>query len=96
MTFSLSGMAEGRAERVLKWVRYLFFSAILRCGGIINIVLQVNDLSRHYFLSLLFYLQKKRQCCKVKKKEIMVKCPGVFGLKASARPPEWTVWENPA
>ena len=24
----------------------------------------------------------------------MVKCPGVIGWKANARPPGWKVWEN--
>ena len=25
----------------------------------------------------------------------MVKCPGVIGWKANARPPEWKVWKMP-
>ena len=24
----------------------------------------------------------------------MIKCPGIMGWKANARPPGWTVWEN--
>ena len=27
-------------------------------------------------------------------KKEMVKCPGVIGWKANARPPGWEVWEN--
>ena len=36
---------------------------------------------------------KRKRRCKVKECG-MIKCPGVIGLKANARPPGWKVWEN--